>query len=185
MKPCFWCDANSPSSAGVNVSLKMSSLEMKERKKWSGKRSWSFRHQSFFSSSVSSSDCVSFSSVEEEEGRTSCSLSSVLSLGAFLHKTPGSPAEASGIYPGIPDPDRSGAVNTGHNIQVTVYRKSKVTISACYSSKIKSQNQNPSFSADISTFVYYENKTSSTSKNEHLLIQLQALFQTHIRQISL
>lgn len=42
-------------------------------------------------------------------------------------QTPGSPAEAAGIYPGIPDPGRSGAVNTGHHIQVRVYRNSKVT----------------------------------------------------------
>ncbi len=41
-------------------------------------------------------------------------------------QTPGSPAEAAGIYPGIPDPGRSGAVNTGHHIQVTVYRNSEV-----------------------------------------------------------
>lgn len=54
--------------------------------KWSGKRSWRFltwSDQSFFSSSVSSSDCapfcMSFSSVEEE-GRTSCSTSSVFLL---------------------------------------------------------------------------------------------------------
>lgn len=57
---------------------------MKERKSEVGRDPEGLWHQSFFSSSVSSSDCapfcMSFSSVEDEEGRTSCSPSSVFLL---------------------------------------------------------------------------------------------------------
>lgn len=43
--------------------------------------------------------------------------------------------EAAGTCPGIPDPGRSEAVNTGQNI--TVYRKTKLTIIAHYYKKKK------------------------------------------------
>lgn len=45
--------------------------------------------------------------------------------------------EAAGTCPGIPDPGRSEAVNTGQNI--TVYRKTKLTIIAHYYKKKEKQ----------------------------------------------
>lgn len=75
--------------------------------------------------------------------------------------------EAAGICPGIPDPGHSEAVNTGQNI--TVYRKSKLTISARYSKKKEEKFvfvivQNVITSSALLSLSAFENKTSSKSE---------------------